>query len=353
MRARAATIRAARPPTSRSSRAIIMGARRRAPMRCSPPASRAWSQRCAIPNPAAARGADRLRAAGVEVDIGVLERRGARAQSGWIKRMTRGRPWVRLKIAASLDGRTALAERQQPVDHRRRGARRRPPVARARLRDPHRHRHGAAGRSATDRARGRDAAPAAEGRRRSPRRDCRRRRACSPSGEALVFTAVRPRRRLARQRRDPACCPTATAASISARCSTRWARAASTRCTSRQARKLNGALLAAGAGRRTAALRRAVPARRSRARHVRPAGAARPISPIACRCACAASPRSARTGASSRASPDPGRADVHRHRAGRRTHRRGRSRSADGLRLRVDAASLDRCATSRSATASR
>ena len=31
---------------------------------------------------------------------------------GFVSRVTRGRPWVRLKIAATLDGRTALARRQ-------------------------------------------------------------------------------------------------------------------------------------------------------------------------------------------------------------------------------------------------
>ena len=40
--------------------------------------------------------------------------------------MTRGRPWVRLKIAASLDGKTALMNGAQPMDHRRRGAARWP-----------------------------------------------------------------------------------------------------------------------------------------------------------------------------------------------------------------------------------
>ncbi len=62
------------------------------------------------PNPAAARGADRLRAAGVDVVLGVLEQRARDLNPGWIKRMRSGRPWVRLKIAASIDGRTALAD---------------------------------------------------------------------------------------------------------------------------------------------------------------------------------------------------------------------------------------------------
>jgi diaminohydroxyphosphoribosylaminopyrimidine deaminase / 5-amino-6-(5-phosphoribosylamino)uracil reductase len=60
------------------------------------------------PNPQAGRGADRLRAAGVEVDIGLREDEARDLNPGWIKRMQTGKPWLRLKIAASLDGRTAL-----------------------------------------------------------------------------------------------------------------------------------------------------------------------------------------------------------------------------------------------------
>lgn len=60
------------------------------------------------PNPHAARGADRLRAAGVAVDLGVCEAQARELNPGWIKRMQTGRPWLRVKIAASLDGRTAL-----------------------------------------------------------------------------------------------------------------------------------------------------------------------------------------------------------------------------------------------------
>jgi diaminohydroxyphosphoribosylaminopyrimidine deaminase/5-amino-6-(5-phosphoribosylamino)uracil reductase len=60
------------------------------------------------PNPQAARGADRLRAAGITVDIGLCEAEARDLNPGWIKRLQTGRPWLRLKIAASLDGRTAL-----------------------------------------------------------------------------------------------------------------------------------------------------------------------------------------------------------------------------------------------------
>jgi len=61
------------------------------------------------PNPAQADGALRLRDAGVVVDIGLFEREAAELNVGFVSRMTRGLPWVRSKIAATLDGRTALA----------------------------------------------------------------------------------------------------------------------------------------------------------------------------------------------------------------------------------------------------
>lgn len=61
------------------------------------------------PNAAQADGTVRLRAAGVPVDIGLLEDEARALNIGFVSRMTRGLPWVRTKIAASLDGRTALA----------------------------------------------------------------------------------------------------------------------------------------------------------------------------------------------------------------------------------------------------
>ncbi len=62
----------------------------------------------ADPNPHAAHGAVRLRESGVDVEIGLLEHESREVNLGFISRMTRGRPWVRMKVAASLDGRTAL-----------------------------------------------------------------------------------------------------------------------------------------------------------------------------------------------------------------------------------------------------
>jgi len=65
----------------------------------------------AMPDPflPAAGGAARLAAAGVAFETGLLEQEARELNAGWIKRLTYGRPWVRVKIAASLDGRTALA----------------------------------------------------------------------------------------------------------------------------------------------------------------------------------------------------------------------------------------------------
>jgi len=63
----------------------------------------------ADPNPEAAHGAARLRAAGIAVDVGILENEARELNIGFVSRVTRGRPWVRMKAAASLDGRTALA----------------------------------------------------------------------------------------------------------------------------------------------------------------------------------------------------------------------------------------------------
>ena len=61
------------------------------------------------PNPlVAGQGAARLRAAGIQVDAGPLANEARELNIGFFSRMQRGRPWVRLKAAVSLDGRTAL-----------------------------------------------------------------------------------------------------------------------------------------------------------------------------------------------------------------------------------------------------
>ena len=62
------------------------------------------------PNPLVdGTGVRRLREAGMDVTVGVLEASAAALNPGYISRMTRSRPLVRSKLAASLDGRTALA----------------------------------------------------------------------------------------------------------------------------------------------------------------------------------------------------------------------------------------------------
>ena len=61
------------------------------------------------PNPlVAGKGLAALTGAGIAADSGVLEHEARELNIGFVSRMTRGRPWVRMKIAASLDGKTAL-----------------------------------------------------------------------------------------------------------------------------------------------------------------------------------------------------------------------------------------------------
>ncbi len=61
------------------------------------------------PNPlVSGKGIAQLRAAGITVETGVLANEAREMNIGFFHRMQHGRPWVRLKVAASLDGGTAL-----------------------------------------------------------------------------------------------------------------------------------------------------------------------------------------------------------------------------------------------------
>jgi len=61
------------------------------------------------PNPlVAGNGLAKLQAAGIVTASGLLEGDARELNIGFVARMTRGRPWLRLKAAASLDGKTAL-----------------------------------------------------------------------------------------------------------------------------------------------------------------------------------------------------------------------------------------------------
>ena len=86
-----------------------------------PPCSRALIQAgvarvvVAVPDPnplVRGRGIEELRAAGIEVEVGPLAEASRELNIGFFSRMERERPWVRLKVAVSLDGRTALPDGQ-------------------------------------------------------------------------------------------------------------------------------------------------------------------------------------------------------------------------------------------------
>jgi diaminohydroxyphosphoribosylaminopyrimidine deaminase/5-amino-6-(5-phosphoribosylamino)uracil reductase len=62
------------------------------------------------PNPeVAGRGIQMLQLAGIECSVGLLSKQAAELNPGFIKRMETGLPWVRVKLAMSLDGRTAMS----------------------------------------------------------------------------------------------------------------------------------------------------------------------------------------------------------------------------------------------------
>jgi len=56
------------------------------------------------------KGFERLRAAGIAVEHGLMEAQARTLNRGWLARIERGRPWLRIKLAMSLDGRTAAPD---------------------------------------------------------------------------------------------------------------------------------------------------------------------------------------------------------------------------------------------------
>ena len=65
---------------------------------------------CPDPNPlVAGKGVQILKDAGIAVEMGICEQDAAQLNRGFLKAMANGMPYVRLKVASSLDGRTAMA----------------------------------------------------------------------------------------------------------------------------------------------------------------------------------------------------------------------------------------------------
>lgn len=68
---------------------------------------------CEDPNPqVCGSGINQLKDAGIEVEIGLLEDQARELNRGFFKRHSEGLPWILIKMAASLDGRTAMASGQ-------------------------------------------------------------------------------------------------------------------------------------------------------------------------------------------------------------------------------------------------
>jgi diaminohydroxyphosphoribosylaminopyrimidine deaminase/5-amino-6-(5-phosphoribosylamino)uracil reductase len=66
---------------------------------------------CEDPYPeVAGRGLEILRGAGIPAEVGLMREAARELNRGFFSRIERGRPWLRLKLAASLDGRTALGD---------------------------------------------------------------------------------------------------------------------------------------------------------------------------------------------------------------------------------------------------
>ena len=68
---------------------------------------------CEDPNPlVSGKGIKMLEEAGIGVDVGLLEDQARALNQGFIKRCEHGLPWVTIKMASSIDGRTAMASGQ-------------------------------------------------------------------------------------------------------------------------------------------------------------------------------------------------------------------------------------------------
>lgn len=67
------------------------------------------------PNPQASGGVEKLRAAGIMVDVGVCESAGRELNASFLNSFVSDRPWVTLKLAISLDGSIAPADRKSAM----------------------------------------------------------------------------------------------------------------------------------------------------------------------------------------------------------------------------------------------
>ena len=68
---------------------------------------------CEDPDPGVSgKGIKMLEEAGIGVDVGLLEDQARALNQGFIKRCEHGLPWVTIKMASSIDGRTAMASGQ-------------------------------------------------------------------------------------------------------------------------------------------------------------------------------------------------------------------------------------------------
>ena len=94
------------------------------------------------PNPLVhGKGAMRLRDAGIPVDFGLMAAQAEEAHIGFRTRMRKGRPWMRIKAAASLDGHIALANGESRWITGEPARRDVHALEGALLRDPHRNRY--------------------------------------------------------------------------------------------------------------------------------------------------------------------------------------------------------------------